>query len=191
VEPTDQECIHLLTQGDIGAYEKVFIAFFGRLHRYAHLTVDDSALAEEIVQEIFLRVWEKKEKLSIHTSLKAWLYAAVYHECLLHLKKQKQFGLYQATIVHREKNAVSGEDASQKIKHTQLEERFLEALNRLPEQCRIIFQLNRVEKLKYQEVASALGLSVKTVENQMGKALKLLRVSLAEFLPLLIFVLWY
>jgi len=191
LELKDQDFIHLLKNGDAAAYEKVYTAFFRRLHTYAFLTVRDELLAEEIVQEIFFRIWERKEKLSIHTSLKAYLYASVHHECLLQLKRQKRYSIYQSSLVYQEKNKPGREDASMKIQQSQLEEKFHEALNNLPERCRTIFQLNRVEKQKYREIAAQLGISVKTVENQMGKAIRLLRVSLAEFLPFLIFILWH
>ena len=191
MELKDQDFIHLLKNGDAATYEKVYTSFFKRLHTYAFLTVKDALLAEEIVQEIFYRIWERKEKLSIHTSLNAYLYASVHYECLLQLKRQKRQTDYQSTLLYLKKNIVHQEDAAMKVLQSQLEEKFLEALNNLPERCRTIFQLNRIEKQKYWEIASQLGLSVKTVENQMGKAIKLLRVSLAEFLPILIFVVWH
>jgi RNA polymerase sigma-70 factor (ECF subfamily) len=78
------------------------------------------------------------------------------------------------------------DSAAKKVLAGELEKKLRKALNELPEQCRIIFQLSRFEELRYREIAEKLGISVKTVENQMGKALKLLRVKLVDFLPLLL-----
>ena len=81
-------------------------------------------------------------------------------------------------------------NAAEKLRLKELEQRLEKALNELPEQCRTIFQMSRFEELKYAEIAGRLGLSVKTVENQMGKALKLLRTKLADFLPALLMLLF-
>jgi RNA polymerase sigma-70 factor, ECF subfamily len=188
LEIPDQDLVHLLRKGDRAAYEKVFKNFHRPLRVYAFLIVKDEATATDIVQEVFYRIWLKREKLFIRSSLKAYLYACVHHESLLQLKKQKRHINYESIMLTREKNTVSAEDTAMKITHAQLEDSVRQALNRLPEQCRTIFQLNRFEKLKYREVAGVLGLSVKTVESQMGKALKLLRLYLSEFLPILIFI---
>jgi RNA polymerase sigma-70 factor (ECF subfamily) len=188
LEFADQDLIHLLRKGDMAAYEKVFKNFQRPLHVYAFLMVKDEVMAADIVQEIFYRIWLKREKLSIQHSLKAYLYACVHHESLLQLKKQKRLADYETMMLHREKYEAPAADASERLRRVELEESITVALNRLPEQCRTIFQLNRFEKLKYREVAAVLGISVKTVESQMGKALKILRISLSEFLPFLIFI---
>jgi len=188
LEIPDQDLIHLLRKGDEAAYEIVFKNFHRPLRLYAFLMVKDEAMATDIVQEVFYRIWLKRDKLFIKSSLKAYLYACVHHESLLQLKKQKRHTKYESFMIDSEKNRVSAEDAAMKLTHAQLEESLRQALNRLPEQCRTIFQLNRFEKMKYKEVAASLGLSVKTVESQMGKALKRLRFSLSEFLPILIFI---
>jgi RNA polymerase sigma-70 factor (ECF subfamily) len=78
------------------------------------------------------------------------------------------------------------ENTSGKVLMRELKEKIQAAMNELPEQCRTIFQMSRFEGMKYQEIADEMGLSVKTVENQMGKALKLMRIKLVEFLPLVI-----
>ena len=109
---------------------------------------------------------------------------------MLHLKKKKNKEAYLSHILKQDSNKLA-QGASEKIEATDLEIRLQKALNELPEQCRTIFQLNRFEGLKYHEVASQMGLSIKTIENQMGKALKRLRIALAEFLPLIIYFVWH
>jgi RNA polymerase sigma-70 factor (ECF subfamily) len=118
----------------------------------------------------------------MHTSLTAYLYKSVYHESLNYLKHRK---VRMAYTMHaaRQKNEV--ENTSSRVQLAELQERIDAALKDLPEQCRTIFQMSRFEELKYQEIADRLGLSVKTVENQMGKALRILRLKLADYLPLI------
>ncbi|WEK37938.1 MAG: RNA polymerase sigma-70 factor [Candidatus Pseudobacter hemicellulosilyticus] len=180
---TDTGTIQLLET----AFEKVFKTHFKNLHSYAYTLVKDDMAAEEMVQQVFYKIWEKKGQLSIQTSLTAYLYRSVYHESLNYLKHEKVKAAYRAYA--GQQGAVSGEQASRKVLLGELEQRLGVALSDLPEQCRTVFQLSRFEELKYQEIADRLGISIKTVENQMGKALKLLRAKLVDYLPFLVFLL--
>lgn len=168
------------------AFEKIFKMYFKTLHGYAFHFLNDNSAATEAVQQVFYKIWERGKDIYIHTSLKAYLYKSVYNECMLQIKKQKNMETFKAHLLNQDINKkIQG--ASEKLEKNQLEFWLHIALDKLPEQCRIIFILNRFEGLRYQEIAVEMNLSVKTIENQMGKALKRLRVALAEFLPLLIF----
>jgi RNA polymerase sigma-70 factor (ECF subfamily) len=145
-------------------------------------------MAEEIVQNVFCRIWEKRHQLKTDGSLKAYLYRAVHNESLNYLKHQKvkaSFGVYYAGQLQQDEE----ENASGKLMTAELQQRIDTAMSELPQQCRIIFQLSRFEQLKYQQIADHMGLSVKTVENQMGKALRMMRQKLAEFLPVILIML--
>ncbi|MNL20944.1 RNA polymerase sigma factor SigV [compost metagenome] len=174
---------------DDEAFEQVFKTHFKALHAYALAILRDEDTAEEIVQGMFLKFWEKRELLNIQTSIKAYLYKCVYHDSLNFLKHEKIKTKYQdfATYTMNSLN----EPASSKVETTELEQQIRLALNELPEQCRTIFQMSRFEELKYREIADQLGLSVKTIENQMGKALKIMRLKLADFLSLILLGLMY
>jgi RNA polymerase sigma-70 factor, ECF subfamily len=189
LEFSDQEMIRLIRQGDMNAYQQVFKTFYKPLHGYAYQLIKDATPTEDIVQDVFYRVWKKKEKLIIHSSLRSYLYASVHHECLSYLKRGRRSQKYQATMSYEQKNTGANDDTASKLLAAELKKKFTEALNDLPEGCRTVFHLNRFENLTYREVAAALGLSVKTVESQMGKALRHLRLALVEFLPLFIFIL--
>lgn len=165
-------------------FEDVFKANFKNLHAYACTIVKDDIMAEEMVQNVFYKIWERKAHLSIQTSLIAYLYRAVYHESLNYLKHQKVKTAYQSYATARMNQQT--DNAEKKVLLGELEQRLRTALQELPEQCRTIFQMSRFEELKYQEIADRLGLSIKTVENQMGKALKLMRLKLIDFLPFVI-----
>lgn len=177
----------LRTDHGILRFEEVFKTHFKSLHAYAFTLVKEEMLAEEMVQQVFFRIWEKKDFLQIQSSATAYLYRSVYHECLNYLKHQKVKKAYQQYAQTRDDAA--DQSAAQKIQLSELQWHLSKALNELPEQCRTIFQMSRYEELKYQEIADKLGLSIKTVENQMGKALRLLREKLQDFLPLFLLIL--
>ncbi len=187
VELNDRSVIRLLQEGNEQMFEQVFKTHFKNLHGYAFSIIKDDSLAEETVQNVFYKIWEKRTELNIDITLKAYLYRAVHNESLNHLKHEKVKERYRL-------HAVAGtsfheQAASKKLVMKELETNLRHALNDLPEQCRTIFQLSRFEDLKYREIAEELSISVKTVENQMGKALRILRSKLADYLPLFIILL--
>lgn len=160
-------------------FEQVFKEHFKNLHAYACSILKDEDEAEEMVQNVFYKLWEKKEKISELQSVPAYLYRAVHNECMNYVKHEKVKMAYEAHAVHH--GSISGQ-ATDTATARELEQRIGDALASLPEQCRTIFQMSRFEELKYREIADKLGLSVKTVENQMGKALKILRTKLADYI---------
>ena len=172
----------LLAQRDEAAFEQMFKTHFKRLHAYAFTILRDEIQAEEMVQQVFFKLWERNENLSLSGSVTAYLYRAVHNESLNYIKHQKVRSNHQLNVAYSMKNEV--EHPAKKIMSGELEKKIHSALNELPEQCRTIFQMSRFEELRYREIADRLGISVKTVENQMGKALKLLRLKLLDFLPL-------
>jgi len=173
-----------LKSGDLTAFEMLFRTFYQPLCNYAYTFTQDRDEAEEVVQSTFLSIWEKYKTLEIHTAMKPYLYAMVRNSCLNIIKHEK------IKQKHIQSEMVLGERSSESVTHTvlaiELDERIQQALEKLPEQCRLIFKLSRFEDLKYAEIAEHLGLSVKTVENQMGKALKIMREQLKDYLPLLL-----
>lgn len=175
-----------LKDGDITAFEMFFKTYYQPLCNYAYTFIQDKDEAEEIVQSAFLSVWEKRHSLDIKTSLKSYLYTMVRNTSLNVIKhekiKQKYVG--EALAV----NEKSYESVIQSVLSSELEERIHQAMEVLPEQCRLVFKLSRFEELKYAEIADQLDLSVKTVENHMGKALKIMREQLKDYLPVLVLV---
>ena len=177
----------LLSKRDEAAFERVFKTHYKNLHAYAFTMLRDGDEAEEMVQQVFFKLWERSERLSFSGSVAAYLYRAVHNESLNFLKHQKVKAGHQLHVAYSMKN--KSEHSQGKMISKELEIKFREALNELPEQCRTVFQLSRFEDLKYKEIADTLDISVKTVENHMGKALKLLRTKLVDFLPLLLILL--
>lgn len=172
-----------IKSGKVPAFEMLFKTYYQSLCRYAATYLKDPDEAEEIVQAAFIGIWEKRASISIETSIKSYLYRTVRNSCLNELKHEQVKQKYLASLLlEEEKTTVP---ADQEAIHVELEEKIRQAIGRLPEQCRLIFTMSRFEELKYQEIADQLNLSVKTVENQMGKALKLMRIHLKEYLPLI------
>ncbi|HWB90901.1 MAG TPA: RNA polymerase sigma-70 factor [Puia sp.] len=179
----DAGVIRSLKDRDEHLFGQLFKAFFIQLRNYAFTFVQDQALAEDVVQTVFFRLWDRIEALNFSDSVAAYLYRAVYNESLNALKHSKVRRTHLSSV-QRHMNHQT-DTAHKKLQLDELEKKLREAINELPQQCRTIFQLSRFEELRYRDIGSRLGISVKTVENQMGKALRLLRARLMEFLPLL------
>jgi RNA polymerase sigma-70 factor (ECF subfamily) len=187
MEFQDEQIALLLSKKDEATFERVFKTHYKSLHAYAFTMLKDEDEAEEMVQQVFFKLWERSEHLSFSGPIAAYLYRAVHNESLNFLKHQKVKASHQLHVAYSMKNKTEHEQG--KMMRKELENKFREALNELPEQCRTVFQLSRFEDMKYKEIADKLDISVKTVENHMGKALKLLRTKLVDFLPLLLILL--
>ncbi len=184
------EHIEGLRIGNKEVFEIVYKQHFEALYRYAYTILQEVETAEEIVQTIFVKIWEKKLDLQITTSLKSYLYRSVYNACMNWIKHKKVKAQYNNHTTHMMKST-STLTPSQILQHKGLQEALFKAIDELPEQCRTVFQLCRFQNLKYREVAVELNISEKTVENHMGKALKLLRKALTEYLVSIIAIFTY
>lgn len=184
MELSEQQHLFKLQNGDITVFEMFFRTYYQSLCNYAYTFLQDRDESEEIVQSSFLTIWEKRETLEIRTSLKSYLYTAVRNACLNVIKheKIKQKHVSEALAVSER----SHDSVSHRVLSSELEDRIQTSMEKLPEQCRLVFKLSRFEELKYAEIAEQLNISIKTVENQMGKALRIMREELKEYLPLII-----
>ena len=175
-QPT--EPVDALKGNSIEAFEALFEAYYSPLCRYANGILNDTDEARDTVQKVFIELWEKRSSLEILVSLKSYLYRSVHNRSLNTLKANKRFD----KNVELGSVALFAPDTDESISHSELQKRIHEAIGKLPPQCARIFEMSRFEHLKYHEIAAALELSVKTVENQMGKALKILRTELSDYL---------
>jgi RNA polymerase sigma-70 factor, ECF subfamily len=178
----EKTTIEALRQGDRKVFDALFRAYYQPLCNYACAMIGDMDEAEDVVQERFFKVWEKREDLTISYSVKAYLYKMVYNACLNRVRNEKTQSKYKAhNATFLEENPVYQLDLTSEV-----QQNVQRAIASLPEQCRHVFELNRFEELKYREIAEQLGLSIKTVENHIGKALRLLRAQLSDYLVVLI-----
>jgi RNA polymerase sigma-70 factor (ECF subfamily) len=143
--------------------------------------------AEEMVQGAFIAVWERHDTLEVHTSIKSYLYRAVHNSCLNRVKHLKVRQKHEEDVKYQADATQS--DASNEMVERELDAIMANAIDALPTQCRQVFRLSRFENLTYAEIAQQLGISVKTVENHMVKALRVLREKLKDYLPVIIWLL--
>jgi len=173
-----------LIKKDKTVFESVFKEHYAPLVSFAYRYLQDQDEAEEIVQETFYKLWSKADSLDIKTTIKAYLFGAVRNACLNHIKHVKVVREHEAYSKSVNKEGY----AEDPLKLSELQERVNSAIDKLPEKCKEVFLLSRMEEKKYKEIAETLGISIKTVENQMGKALKVLRDELSQYMPILLLI---
>lgn len=179
-DQTHQDLWPRIQQGDESAFETVFRAHYENLCRFAHRYTQDPDQSEDLVQDVFFKLWKTASSIELRTAIKPYLYQSVRNACLNHIKHLGVRAAYadaHPAVEGREDNAAEVNE---------LERRIAVAIDGLPEKCREVFELSRFGGLKYQQIADELGISVKTVENQMGKALRVLRDELSDYMPLLL-----
>ncbi len=175
------------TKFDLRAFEECFQEHFTPLTFFAKKFVIDLDSSKEIVHDVFVRLWEKRETIDPNNSVKSYLYTSVHNRCLNYIRDQKKIN---SNIEHLEDfHADSNWEESDSLQELELEEKINATIQTLPDRCKEVFLLNRFEGLKYKEVAEKLGISVKTVEIQMSKALKILRKHLSDYINVLILIL--
>ena len=168
-------------------FSDIYITYYSKLIRFAKEYVGINEDAENIVQDIFLRIWERQDTIHLIENMNAYLFRLVKNKCLDYLKYKLSTEKYNKTIQDAfevemslkiqsldrfEDSIVSGKN---------MEDIVNDAINSLPPKCREIFLLSRVEGLKYREISEKFNISVNTVENQMGIALKKLRIKLKDY----------
>ncbi len=170
-------------------FRHLFHTCYERLHRYAYTLIQDNEEANDIVQTAFTRLWEKRDTVAFEADVPGYLYTSVHNLCLNQIRKAKSSSRY-LQYKSRDQDQYEPGGTDHKALAAELRQRIAAATNALPEQCRIIFLKSREEGKKYAEIAAELGIAVKTVEAQMSKALRLLREELADYLVLLILLLY-
>ena len=181
----NSDLILRLKQGDAKSFEILFNAFYPPLCAYANKFVNDPDEAEEIAQDVFFKLWKNRMQLDEDDSVKWYLFTSVKNNCLHYLEHQKVKNRY-AAVLHYVYTASEETSAHETFVATELENELANALLQLPQQCRQVFELNRVNGLKYSEIATHLNISQKTVETQMSRALQKLRIQLKDYILVLI-----
>ncbi len=167
-------------------FEQLFREYFTPLCNFALGYVNDLDTAKEVVQEVFINLWNKKDSIKSDKSVKAYLYTSVRNRCLNYIRDHKKFRSYVLDIeIENEELLVENNSLTQA--ETQI--KIQQAIDKLPEKCKEVFRLSRFDELKYKEIAEKLGISIKTVEVQISKALKILREELKELIISMLLIL--
>jgi RNA polymerase sigma-70 factor (family 1) len=176
MEDEDQILLNELKSGQNAAYEVVFKKYYKALSVKAYLMLEDEMEAEDLVQNLFVSMWQKSYYQSINTSLKAYLFRAVHNQCLMSLRKRKvaqqRLVDYIETVTENE----ISEAESQDYEHT-----LNSVVNELPAQRQKAFKLVYLEDKKYKEAAEEMGLSVNSVKTHLKLAIKMLQKKLINF----------
>lgn len=180
----------ILLQGlkadDAAALKVIFQTYYAMVYRVIYRLVSEQALAEDLAQDVFVRFWEKRHKIEIQGVLEAYIRRMAVNEALGHIRKNKKYSFEEITESHSE-SAISSEDL---FLDKELKSKVHQAIETLPPKCRAVFMLSRFEDLSHKEISKELNISTKTVENQITKALKVLKKALKNYLGALLFFLF-
>lgn len=176
----ENKILKQLQQGNLEAFETIFRTYYQELCNYAFQYFHDKGTVEEIVQDLFFKLWSKKETLIIRTSLRSYLYKAVYNNTMLFLREKNTRDFVYEVSDDIEQTLIDEPDIS--IQVNELDQIIQQTISSMPLKVRQIFELSRHEGLRYKDIAEKLSISVKTVEANMGKALKLFRKNLKKYM---------
>jgi len=179
MEIRDNKEFRKIVKGDLEAFERVFKNHYEDLCYFAYKYLKDMDLAQQTVQDIFFILWKNRLSIEVQTSLHSYLYTATKNHCLKHIRSKK----YEEKYISYSKAIPKNEVATpvDELNAKELNHIIELTLKTLPERTKVIFKLSRYQGLKYNEIARKLSISVKTVEANMGKALKALRKNLTEY----------
>ena len=178
-------------------FEEIYLKYFPRLLRFAREYVLFEEDAENIIQDVFTTLWERREDLKIHISLASYLFILIKNRCIDHLRRKKYADTgkkqMQESFAYEQQMKLYSLEALDHtlISDSDVEQIIARAVDSLPPKCREIFVLNKIDGKKYREIADKLHISVSTVENQMSIALRKLRKQLKDYMPVFLFLMFF
>lgn len=179
----DNPLLHRLVKGDTAAFTEIYAAYAEKLVTWTYNILRDRDTCRDIVHDIFLSLWLKRDSLVITSSLQAYLYTAARYQVFQVIRR----GRVRDSVFERIEQRIWGEPVAENLLYQkELQARLVEAVNELPEKARDVYRLSREQHLSHKEIAERLSISVKTVENHLTVALKKIRARLSDLLPLII-----
>jgi RNA polymerase sigma-70 factor (family 1) len=175
---SDEGLVKLLKQQELGAFEEIYMRYWKKLYSAAYKRVQSREVSEELVQDIFTALWMNRQTLAVE-NLSAYLYSAIKYKVINHLEKEMSRRLY--TQAQLRSLALLDNTTEETVYLNELNLALEKEIQKLPPKRQQIFKLSRQGHLSIKQVASHLGISEKTAENQLGKALKVLKVNLKHF----------
>ena len=174
-----KDILFRLRSDDATILKELFQEHYPMVCKTINRFIPDKSLTEDLAQEVFIRLWQKRKQLNITHSFVAYLRRMAINEALGQIRKNKRHQIEELnTNLHDEVQ----HGAEHEFLYGELKEHITLAVDTLPPRCKVVFQLSRFEELSYKEIAKKMDISVKTVENQMGKALKIMREKLKVYL---------
>ncbi len=185
MENLEKRILEELKDGSKKAFEYVFKTYYYPLCKYAEEILRDPDQAEDLVETLFIVIWEERKKINIHTSFRSYLYRSTYNACLNVLRKRKSESRYRDFFIDNADFSKNHDYGSLSyplsgIIEREMEEKLNRVINELPPQCKKIFLLSRVDEMSHQEIANKLDLSVNTVKGQIMIALKKIQAALKD-----------
>ena len=178
----DIQLIDRLKQDDEVALSRIYEKYWQPLYLAAYHVIKDKQICEDIIQELFIKLWNKRQSIEITVSLKAYLYASIRYEVYRQIRTGNVRGDIYDNLIERLHTPACDDT----IEYKELIDRVSIIVDKLPQKCREVYKLSREENLSHKQIASMLNISAKTVENHLTKALRLLRTSLSTEIIVLI-----
>lgn len=182
----DLKLIKRLSQNDETALKLMYDLYWEQLFIYAHSLLKNREICEDIIQEIFIKIWEKRNTIIIKTTLKGYLYTCVLHKVYDIFRKQKN--ALSKEVLQNFDIKIQTSTPESKLIYEELEAQINTAVNLLPEKCKKVFVLSRENQLSHKEISKQLNISTKSVEAYITKALKILRPTLTNISNILFFL---
>lgn len=191
MKKAEEDIIHSLKRGENEGYKYIFDHHYPLLCSIASEFLKDDFLAETIVEDLIFHIWERREVLDINTSLRSYLVRAVRNRCInyLQLERERKEITFSTLGLGEEKEILYTESQDYPLAtllENELEEKISQSIQKLPKECRQVFQMSRFEEKRYDEIADALDISVNTVKYHMKRALKLLSDDLGKYLYIMV-----
>lgn len=181
----ESELISALKKGEHEAYSYLFSKYYKDLVLYGGTIVQNQEICEDIVQNLFLHIWENREIIQIE-SLKSYLLKSVRNSCLDEIKHNKIINEHTDFVIRQ--NSLESNSTEEYILFSEINTKLLEAIEKLPEDEKITFKMSRIKEIKYQQIANELNISVRTVEVRISKSIKHLKEMLKDFFILLFLI---
>jgi RNA polymerase sigma-70 factor (ECF subfamily) len=173
----DKDLMERLRGGDDLALKLIYKKYWNQLFSSAYKMLQDQQACEDIIQELFINLWNKREQIEIKVSLKAYLYASARYEVYRQIRNSS----VREDIFENIHERLHTPSEYGNIEHRELLSQINSIVNNLSEKCKVVYKLSRDEQLSHKEIASKLNISPKTVENHLNKALRQLRISLGLY----------
>ena len=184
----DKQLVEEIKRGSHQAFKQLFERYWDRLYAVALNRLGSAAEAEDLIQQLFMDIWFRKESIEIKHSISAYLHSALKYLIIGHIKQQSRRKKY-VDLITRQYYESNYLDTETQFSYKELNDKLEEQVEQLPDRCKEVFKLSRYEHYSHKEVANELGISYKTVENHIGKAIKLIRPSLEKMISILLIVL--